>query len=295
MWFANQENRFDALTEADRLISPTAAARSNQDYACKVLKAYFDDLELTLAGDEQSANIAQLQTIWLEISKFILAEKNHILEDGYHRLLNRLTRIYTRGLQQKGNQAFAATATHYAALIEIVSQAYPEFDYSEAIRHLIHYMNQLYKVREKSWLRIFENLLSMPDSIDPIHYLKQHHLKEIQRWIEEGVENLFQIRDDQVNLYAQKSAELDETVQAIEQLANWLDFNRGSKLVPITRPQKRSSLKSLRKKRERLTAELNSGKELVDLLDRNIQEFENKMVATRRASYIRLIEKSTIV
>jgi hypothetical protein len=289
----NSENRFYQQAGPDglnsRLVATGEHARLNQDNACKVLKKYFDDLELFLAVEGKTADITQLQAIWLEIVEFLQAEKNHILDDGYTRLLNRLAQIYTRGLQQQGNLAFAATAANYADVIEIVSQAHPSYDYSEVIGHLIHYMNQLYKVREKSWLRIFEHLLSMSDSIRPIQYLRERHLKGIKQWIEEGVDNLFQIRDDQVLLHSEKIAELAETEQSIEQTRQRLAQSGNATVVPITWPKELASLKTLTEERDLLIADLENRQELVDLLENNIQEFEDKLFATRRACTIRLL------
>ncbi len=288
----NPKNRFYQQAAPEGLNTRLAAAgehaRLNQDNACKVLKKYFDDLELSLAVEGKTADVTQPQTIWLEIAEFIQAEKNHILNDGYTRLLNRLTRIYTRGLQQQGNLAFAATAANYADVIEIVSQAHPSYDYSEVVGHLLHYMNQLYKGREKSWLRIFEHLLSMSDSIRPIQYLKEHHLKDIKQWIEEGVDNLFQIRDDQVLLHSAKIAELAETEQLIEQTRRKLARNH-AKVVPITWSNDQTFLKTLTEERDLLISDLESREELVELLENNIQEFEDKLYATRRACVIRLV------
>jgi hypothetical protein len=293
MWQANSENQLYLQARPDgvnsSLLTRAEAALMQQDNTCKVLKQYFDDLEMSLSDIGNTDDISQLQTIWLEISDFIQAEKNHILDEGYNRLLNRLIAIYTRGLKQEGNLAFAATATNYADLIEIVSQAHPSYDYSEAVGHLLHYMNQLYKVREKSWLRILDHLVSMPDYIQPIHYLKERHLKGIQQWVEEGVDNLFQIRDDQALLYSEKIAELAGLEHSIELIRQRLQKNPHSKVVPITRKKDQATLQALKEERDILVSDLENRQELVDLLEENIQEFEEKIFATRRACAIRPI------
>ena len=294
MWQANSENQICSQSGPEgisaRLITDGETARLHQDNACKVLKQYFDELEISLSDVDKTADIPQLQTIWLEISDFVQAKKGHILVDGYNRLLNRLTGIYTRGLALEDNLAFAATATNYADLIEVVSQAHPSYDYSEAVGHLLHYMNQLYKIREKSWLRIFDHLLSMPDYIQPIHYLKERHLKDIQQWIEEGVDNLFQIRDDQALLYSEKIAELAGLEQSIEIIRQRLEQTSQNKIVPITRHKDQATLEALKEERDFLISDLGNRQELVDLLEDNIQEFEDKIFATRRACAIRPIK-----
>jgi hypothetical protein len=129
----------------------------------------------------------------------------------------------------------------------------------------------------------------MPDYIQPIHYLKERHLKGIQQWIEEGVDNLFQIRDDQVLLYSEKISELAELEHSIELIDQRLQNNPDSKVVSITRKKDRYSLKSLKKERDFLISDLDNRQELVDLLEDNLQEFEDKIFATRRACTIRPI------
>jgi hypothetical protein len=261
----------------------------NQDSACKVLKHYFDDLELSLTHEDKNHNIGQSETILTGISQFIQSDKNQILSDGYTRLLNRLTEIYTRGLAQHANQAFAATAANYAGVIETVSQAHPSYDYSEAIGHLLHYMNQLYRDREKSWRRIFEHLLSMPDSIQLVQSLKEHHLKGIQQWVEEGVDNLFQLRDDQIQLHAAKITQLTDAEQAVEAKHLELQSGYNAKIVPLSRAIDMAALKSLIHERNLLIEELENRQDLVDLLDQNIQEFEDKLFAPWRAYLIQLV------
>jgi len=291
MMHANTETTFSPHEGTDTRLNPESEqAHMHQENACKILKQHFDDLEMSLFAVDNTVDITQLQSIWLEISEFIQAEKNHIHDDGYNRLLNRIIAIYTHGLRQQGNLAFAATAANYADVIGIVSQAHPSYDYSEAVGHLLQYMNQLYKVREKSWLRIFDHLLSMPDYIQPIHYLKERHLKGLQQWVEEGVDNLFQIRDDQVLLYSEKIAELADLEQRVELVHQRLVQQSATKVVPITRPHDQTELNKLIHDRDLLVSDLENRQELVDLLEDNIQEFEDKLFATHRACRIRPVQ-----
>jgi hypothetical protein len=60
-------------------------------------------------------------------------------------------------------------------------------------------------------------------------------------------------------------------------------------VVPITWPKELASLKTLTEERDLLIADLENRQELVDLLENNIQEFEDKLFATRRACTIRLL------
>ncbi|MGD8590374.1 MAG: hypothetical protein PVG22_16235, partial [Chromatiales bacterium] len=69
---ANSENQFYPQAMPDgvnsQLVANGDVALKQQDNACKVLKQYFDDLELSLSDVDETVDISQLQTIWLEIS-----------------------------------------------------------------------------------------------------------------------------------------------------------------------------------------------------------------------------------
>ena len=288
MWTGNPESRTYQNGHQSLFGTTNENGRSNQEDACRVLAQYFDDLEFCLTEETEDAfDIPRLEAIWLEISVIIEAEKNHLLDDGYNRLLNRITRIYTRGTKPQSNLAFAATATNYANVIEIVSQAHPRYDYSEAISHLLHYMNQLYKDREKGWLRIFQHLISMSESVRSIQFLKDRHLNGIQRWVEEGVDNLFQLRDDQIMLHSEKIAELAQIEQSIERALCDVSQSKTSKIVSISNIKYQKILENLTDKRDLLILELDNRQFVIDLLEDNIQEFENILFETKRACLVR--------
>ena len=287
----NPETRTGPLGQHELLRMGNENDSSHQDAACRVLAQHFDELEFFLSCEtDTESGISQLNAIWLEISLLLETEKKHLLDDSYNRLLNRITRLYTLGTKPKSNTAFAATATNYANVIEIVSQVHPRYDYTFAISHLLHYMNLLYKEREKSWLSIFQHLLSMSESVLSIQFLKDGHLKGIQRWVEEGVDNLFQLRDDQILLHSEKIAELAQIEQSIEKAEHQITRSRSSKIVPITNLQKWDSLQALVQKRDLLIQELDNRQELVDLLEQNIQEFETILFETKRACLIRPVQ-----
>ncbi len=261
-------------------------AQHNPDRACGELKQYFDDLESLLTRKQNNPDHDQPKVILTEISQFLQSQENEILGDGYTCLLDRLTQIYTQGLEHHDNHVFTDTAANYAGVIQLVSQTHSAYDYSEVIGQLLHYMNQLYKNREKSWLRIFKHLLSMPDSIQGIQTLKERHLNEIQQWIEEGVDNLFELRDDQIQLYSEKIAELASAEERVEQQLQDMEVNPDHHILPITWLKDKATLKTLIQQRDLLIEDLENRQELVDLLEQNMQEFEEILLTTRRAYLI---------
>lgn len=264
--------------------------RLNQDNACKVIKHHFDRLESSLSLKNASVDIGKVQALLIDISHFLQSDNHQILDEGYTQLLNRLIRIYTLGMVEDENLAFAATAANYAKLIEVISQAHPSYDYSMAIGHLLHYMNQLFKQQEGDWLLIFEHLISMPDSIQFMQSLKEHHFKEIQQWIEEGVNNLHQLRDDQVMLHAANISNLADLEQELVRKHEDLETSIREKVVPISLAEDKSALQALLDQREQLIHDLDVKQNLIDLLDENMQEFEEKLMATRRACLVHLIK-----
>ncbi len=260
-----------------------------RDRACGGLKHYFDDLESLLTHQREVHDTDQPKEILGEISQFLQSQQNQILDDGYTCLLDRLAEIYTHGLSHRDNQVFADTAANYASVIQVVSQNHSSYDYSEVIGQLLHYMNQLYKNREKSWLGIFKHLLSMPDSIKGVQILKERHLNEIQQWIEEGVDNIFELRDDQLQLYAEKVAELASTEDRLHQKHQEMEIEPEHQVLPISWLQDKAELKALVEQRDLLIQDLENRQHLVELLEQNMQEFEDILHTTRRTYLIHAV------
>lgn len=258
----------------------------SQDKPCGDLKTYFDDLEFSLSSNRKAKNRNQPKEILTEITHYLQSQDNKILDDGYTCLLDRLTQIYTQGLDSKDNQAFAETAVNYADVIQLISQTHLSYDYSEVIGQLLHYMNLLYKNREKGWLHIYEHILKIPSSIKGIRYLKDHHLNHIQNWIEEGVDNIFELRDDQMQLYSEKIADLAVVEEQLEFKQREMYANRDPRVLPFTWLKDKAELVSLIDKRDLMILELENREMLVDLLEQNIQEFETILHTARRTYLI---------
>ncbi|MCW8799471.1 MAG: hypothetical protein OQK71_00945 [Desulfobacter sp.] len=255
----------------------------DQDSACSLLKHSIDALESSLKNQEQPVDIEQLHTLLGAISLFLGSKNHQILAEGFTQLLNRLVKIYTQGLIERENPAFSATATHYAKLIEITSQAFPGYDYTRAIGHLLHYMNHLYSHREGSWLDILRHLLSMPDSIQLIQLLKEKHLYDIQQWVEEGVNNLFQLHEEQMRLSTERISKLKELEESIEQKESLLQSYQSGNVLSFSLARDRKALRALNVEKAKLIEEIDSHQHLISLLDENIDEFGDKLFATRRA------------
>ena len=147
-------------------------------------------------------------------------------------------------------------------------------------------MDQLFKHREGSWVEVFEHLLSMTDSSLLTQELISQHLQEIQHWVDEGVENLFQLREDQQLLIT----ELNGRIISIEAEINFKRHEletlhkmpHGTNVIDIGRPRKLRELQDLVGDREQLLEERTGKEQLIELLDENIQEFEEKLSQTRR-------------
>ncbi|MFI0457078.1 MAG: hypothetical protein ACH254_05695, partial [Candidatus Thiodiazotropha endolucinida] len=163
-----------------------------QEESCKIIKQYFDYLESLLGRKHSDPDVEQLRALLTEISGFIRSEKSQIKDDGYIRMLNRLTTIYAKGIQLEDDKAFIGTAVNYADIMNTVSKSYAGYDYTEPVGLMLHYMDKLFNDREESWLEVFEYIISMSDS-HVLRMLKEQHLQEIQNWVEEGVDNLFAI------------------------------------------------------------------------------------------------------
>jgi hypothetical protein len=267
-----------------------------QDEVCKIVKQYFDYLESMLERKHRDLDVTQLRELLTEISCFIRSEKNRIEDDGYTRMLNRLTRIYAKGIQSEDDEAFIATAVHFADIMHTVSQSYSGYDYTEPVGLMLYYMDKLFNDREESWLEVFEHILSMSDT-HVLEMLKEQHLQEIKNWVEEGVDNLFAIWDEQLDVINNLSNEIYQLDKQILQTSKELRANLNQPFAPnviyLRDVQRRLELDRLRKKRLELVDDREAKLELTSLLDDNIQEFGGRLTEIRRSTQIQLAWSST--
>ncbi|MET0027334.1 MAG: hypothetical protein ABW101_06825 [Candidatus Thiodiazotropha sp.] len=263
-----------------------------QDESCRIVKQYFDFLEYSLTRGVEPTDIGELREMLVEISKFIRSEKTVIRADGYLRMLKRLTRIYAQGVNARDDRAFAGTAVNFADIINVLSHSYPGYDYSESVGLLLYYMNKLFSYREEGWIDLYEQLLLMPDTTQVMRLLRVQHMQEIQNWIEEGVDNLFTIWDEQLEVIEQLNSEILELDRAIVQgrKAQFLDRrNSRPNVISLNKQRQRNNIAQIRHEREKLIEERNAKLELADLLSENIQEFTDRLTDIRRSATIQLV------
>ncbi|MES9945806.1 MAG: hypothetical protein ABW080_12685 [Candidatus Thiodiazotropha sp.] len=274
------------INSVERL--PTLA----QDESCKIIKQYFDYLESMLGRKQNEINIVQLREILTEISGFIRSEKSQIQDDGYMRMLNRLTTIYAKGIQLEDDKAFTGTAVNFADIMNTVSQSYAGYDYRESVGLMLHYMNRLFNDREESWLEVFEHLMAMPNS-HVLQMLKEQHLQEIKNWVEEGVDNLFAIWDEQLDVISNLSNEIyqldKQILQVNQQLRKNLMGAAASNIIYLKNVHLRQELDQLRQNRMELDVARDGKLELANLLDENIHEFGDRLTEIRRSTQIQLV------
>ncbi len=263
-----------------------------QDESCRIVKQYFDFLEYSLTRRVEPTDIGQLREMLVEISRFIRSEKTEIRADGYLRMLKRLTRIYAQGVNAQDDRAFAVTAVNFADIINILSHSYPGYDYSESVGLLLYYMNKLFSYREEGWIDLYEQLLLLPDTTQVMRLLRVQHMQEIQNWIEEGVDNLFTIWDEQLEVIEQLNSEILELDRTIVQgrKAQFLERrNARPNVVSLNKQRQRNNIAQIRLERERLIEERDAKLELADLLSENIQEFTDRLTDIRRSATIQLV------
>jgi molybdopterin converting factor small subunit len=284
------ESRENSL-KAFRLRSVEQLPVMAQEESCHILKQYFDYLENSLSKPAES-DIGLLQEMLLEISGLLRSGKSQLEEDGYFRLLNRLTSIYAKGLQTENDWAFAQTAANFADILQSISHAYQDYDYSHSVGLLLHYMDRLFNYEEESWLEVFEHLRAMPDSIDIMQQLKDQYLHEIQNWVEEGVDNLFTIRNEQVEILAnldQTMMQLDKEVSNREMsLLRQVHSAHQGNIVEMRHQFERREIYRLREESRDMLKERESKLEIINLLDVNIQEFADRITDIRRRAIMRL-------
>ena len=262
-----------------------------QEESCHILQQYFDYLENSLSKPAET-DIGLMQEMLLEISDLLRSGKSPLQEDGYLRLLNRLTSIYAKGLQSENDWAFAQTAANFADILQSISHSYQDYDYSHSVGLLLHYMDRLFNYEEESWLEVFEHLRSMPDSIGIVQQLKDQYLHEIQKWVEEGVDNLFTIRNEQVEILAnldQTMVELDQEISTRElNLLRQIHSARRINIAEMQHQWERREIYRLREESSDMMRERGSKLEIINLLDINIQEFADRITDIRRRAIMRL-------
>ncbi len=260
-----------------------------QEEICPIIKQYFDFIENALTT-HTDVDIALLKEMLLEIADLLRSGKSLLREDGYLKMLNRLTGIYARGLKVENDRAFAGTASHFAHIVEAVSQSFHDYDYSHSVSLLLHYMDKLFNTGEEGWLEIYEHLLSMPETIQVMQRLRIEHLDEISNWIEEGVDNLYTLKDEQldlIDLQEQGLRTLQQEILARQYQLRLNPVHQG--VTDIGAARKRREIDRLTHQRQELIQERHAKLEIINLLDTNIREFSDRLARTRRSTLLKLV------
>jgi hypothetical protein len=278
--------------EAFRLQGIDNLPTMGHEEICPIIKQYFDFLENALTSHGERVDIDLLQEMLLEISLMLQSGKIQIRKDGYLRLLDRLSTIYAKGLQVENDRAFAGTAPIYANILGSVSQHFHDYDYRESVSLLLHYMDKLFNAREESWLEVYEHLFSMPDSILVMQQLRIEHLNEINCWIEEGVDNLFTLWDEQLELIATQDRTLSDLQLQILSLRSRLQRSAQvahPHVLDFSLAQQQLKVRKLCDQRDQLLGERRVKLDIADLLESNIREFSDRLATMRRSALLRLV------
>jgi ribosomal protein L17 len=264
-----------------------------QDETCQIIKQYFDYLENTLSRQDSAVDTEQLNDMLNEVSGFIRSDKSQLRADGYSRMLKRLNSIYAQGLRINDNRAFTRTAVNFADILNTVSQSFPSYDYSESVGLLLHYMHKMFNYREEGWIEVLEHLIAMPDSVEIMQLIKSQHLEEIQNWVEEGVDNLFALLDEQLEVIDNIDSEIllldNELLHRRRALSKATHTPSMNRVVPISRIREKQLIQELFGRRAELMSERAGKLELADLLDENIQEFTDRLIEIRRSALVQLV------
>ncbi len=260
----------------------------------QILTAYLGYLQSQLLCNQGQADIGQVQEMLLEVASAARAGQ---IQGGGRELahfVDGLLHIYCNGITAGGRGGFHQTVGDYAELLESVSQEFPAYDYNRALQQLFLYMNQMFESKQKDWVDVFESILSMPESIELVQLLKQECLPEIMEWVEGGAQNLFQIRTDLTTML--RKLEMRERLvrQQMERLqGSYVNKNRAGNIIELKQGKVARALSLLRRKSLTIQRESEDKRDLITLVDSNIQEFQDLMSAARRAFFIRLVTEQS--
>ncbi|RDH89272.1 MAG: hypothetical protein DIZ77_06805 [endosymbiont of Seepiophila jonesi] len=225
----------------------------------------------------------------LEVSQIIRSGRAGVSTDDYRKIISHLTGIYAKGLAEEMKCPFIITSVDYADVIEAISQEYPAFDYREVMGQLLYYMSQLFRNRKGSWMMVYEHLLSLPESVDALALSNRKAFMEIQEWTEQGVDSLFQICRDYKEMIGQAEHDLAGLEQRIAVQKDEMATQKNRAVIAFDSLRKKRVLKAMLSQKARLIEELQSKQMILELVEDDIREFEEKLVELRRAYFIRLV------
>ncbi|MCB1857319.1 MAG: hypothetical protein KDI63_03560 [Gammaproteobacteria bacterium] len=291
-----------SIIQAHRLELSEAFAKNGNcilpERAVQILHDYLDYLEQAFTTDSRKIDIGEIQEMLLEVACIIRSSNASIHAEEHKRLLERLIAIYSKGLVHEENERFSITAPDYADVVEAISINHPGYDYSEAVGQLLYYLNLLYRHRKGSWKTVYDHILSMPNSILSIKNLKDSHLQKIHRWVEEGVQNLFEIRRDLRHRIDELGASVSKLSLQIErEEAGIAEESRSwclqglCNIASLDLERKKRAVAILHGKRNQLLDQQHDKRQIANLIELNISEFENSLKEARRAFFMRQLRQ----
>jgi predicted nucleic acid-binding Zn-ribbon protein len=157
-------------------------------------------------------------------------------------------------------------------------------------------MSRLFRAQDQSWKLVYEHLLSIPDSVEAKRLLNRAFFAEIQDWAEAGVDNLFSIRKDLYAKIDQLEAKIERLERRIERGSEDLN-QRGptstdinySNVIDLAKARAKRLIMALKHRRQGLIDEKENEKSIIDFIESDIQEFEEKLRNTRRAYFLRAV------
>ncbi|MBL3600693.1 MAG: hypothetical protein JMN26_09985 [gamma proteobacterium endosymbiont of Lamellibrachia anaximandri] len=256
----------------------------------ELLDDYIDYLDTALSEQGgRSIDVSQIQEMLLEVSQIIRSGRAGVSTDDYRNIISHLTGIYAKGLAEEMKCPFIITSVDYADVIEAISHEYPAFDYREVMGQLLYYMSQLFRNRKGSWMMVYEHLLSLPESIDALALSNRKAFTEIQEWTEQGVDSLFQICRDYKEMVGQTEHDLAGLERRIAVHKDEMKAQQHRAVIAFDSLRKKRVLKAMLSQKARLIEALRSKQMILELVEDDIREFEEKLVELRRAYFIRLV------
>ena len=249
-----------------------------------------------LASEKGSADVERTQRTLDEVAGMVRSDGTIATRRDYERFLQRLTRIYGEGCEQRDNAAFATTAAGYAAVIEAVSRTHPELDYTSPLGQLLEFMTRLFAARNNSWKLVYKHLRAVPDSVKAKQTLNRVCSAGIREWFDAGVQNLFSLRDDleaRIDEFAATAERIDRKIlvtdNALTEARRRVDPEGKGKVVMLNGRIKEREILALEIEKEEVLEQIEGRKNTLGLIESDIREFENILREARRAYYIRVV------
>lgn len=272
-------------------LSPAGVPHSDE---LRDLAEYLGRLSATMCASPSEQLQGEARATLMNAAASIRA--NGDAELDYRLVLERLTGLFARGIRRDEINPCTESAGVYADLVAAISQRFAEYDYSEAIGQLLVYMGRLFQAKRSNWTDVYEHLLAMPQSAGTERLLGGARFAEIREWYESGVSNLFSIQRDvlgRVDALEKEIAALDRRIDsARERLAQRRERVKhlyGSRLVLIEHRWHERAIEELELERVELVDELSNKRDIAELIEEDIREFEVKLERARRLFLLRAI------